>query len=253
MRKAKLILVGAGPGDPDLITLKGIKALQEADLVLYDALANPDLLDYARKAKKIFVGKRKGVHRFRQDQINRLIVESSHTYSTIVRLKGGDPFVFGRGSEEIAYARNHGMKTEVVPGISSCLAVPASIGVPLTERGASESFWVITGCNSEKKLSNDLKTAARTSATVVILMGMHKLESIVETYRQLGLGQLPVAIVQNGTLAQEISGSGTIDNILQVASEKRLSSPAVIVIGEVVRSKSTALALLSPCELQTAC
>jgi uroporphyrin-III C-methyltransferase len=251
--QAKLILVGAGPGDPDLITLKGIKALQGADAVLYDALANPELLEYSPGAEKIFVGKRKGLHRYGQEAINRLIVEKSKTCRTIVRLKGGDPFVFGRGSEEIEYARKNGLITEVVPGISSCLAVPASIGIPLTERGVSESFWVITGCNSERKLSQDLMTAARTSATVVILIGMHKLSQIVKVYEDLGKADLPVAIVQNGTLPHQSAGIGTVDNILKVVNEQNLSSPAVIVIGEVVTSASAVRAILSSQELEIAC
>lgn len=232
---AKLYLVGAGPGDPDLITVKGIKVLEQADVVLYDALANPLLLGHAAKAEKIFVGKRKGMHRYRQEDIHQLILLKSKNHHNIVRLKGGDPFIFGRGSEEIDFARRHGLETEVVPGISSCMAVPASIGVPLTERGASESFWVITGCNSDRKLSNDLKIAAMTSATVVVLMGMHKLAEIVRIYQDLGKGELPVAIIQNGTLPTANYGFGKVENILEVAAKKELSSPAIIVLGKVAK------------------
>jgi len=165
--KAKLTLVGAGPGDPDLITLKGIKALRQADVVLYDALISKELLDHAPRAEKIYVGKRRGIHRFSQEEINEMIVRKALGYGHVVRLKGGDPFVFGRGSEEIEHAQSFGIPTDVIPGISSSLAVPSSIGIPLTKRGISESFWVITGCNSQRELSRDLELAARSTATLV--------------------------------------------------------------------------------------
>ena len=141
----KVTLIGAGPGDPDLITVKGVKALEKANVVLYDALINRELLKYAPDAKLIFVGKRKGLHSYSQDEINELIVKSAFEFENAVRLKGGDPFVFGRGSEEIDYIESFGIETEVISGISSSMAVPASQGISLTKRGAAESFWVITG------------------------------------------------------------------------------------------------------------
>ena len=147
-------LVGAGPGDPDLLTIKGAKALAEADVVLYDALANEEILTYApKKSIKIFVGKRKGCHEYSQDQINQLIVDNALTYGNVVRLKGGDPFIFGRGSEEVEFAESFGIETIVVPGISSVVSVPASQGISITKRGVSESFWAITGTTSDRKLS----------------------------------------------------------------------------------------------------
>ena len=137
----KLTLAGAGPGDPDLITAKAINALGKADIVLYDALVNPILLKYASpNVKKIFVGKRNGVHSLKQEQINNLIVDLAFTYGNVVRLKGGDPFVFGRGYEEIEFAQSFNIETEVIPGISSSVGVPALAGIPVTHRGASESF-----------------------------------------------------------------------------------------------------------------
>ena len=232
-------LVGAGPGDPDLLTIKGAKALAEANVVLYDALANEEILSYApKKAIKIFVGKRKGCHEYTQDQINQLIVDNALTYGHVVRLKGGDPFIFGRGGEEIDFVESFGIPTFVVPGISSSIAVPAYQGISLTKRGVSESFWVITGTTSDRKLSNDVALAAQSSATVVILMGMSKLSQIIELFQNESKGETPVAIIQNGTTIQEKIGVGTINTIQQVVVENNLSSPAIIVIGEVVKESN---------------
>lgn len=227
-------LIGAGPGDPELISLKGAKALQNADIVLYDALVDPALLEHAPNAEKIFVGKRKGNHRYSQDEINQLIVQSAFNYGKVVRLKGGDPFIFGRGAEEIDYAESFGIPTRVISGISSSTSVPASLGVSLTKRGISESFWVITGTTSDRKLSNDVALASKSTATVVILMGMSKLPEIVQTFQNEGRGETPIAIIQNGTLANENSGIGTINSIQEVVAQKKLSNPAIIVIGDVV-------------------
>ncbi|MCF6141675.1 uroporphyrinogen-III C-methyltransferase [Flavobacterium sp. K77] len=232
-------LVGAGPGDPDLLTIKGAKALAEADVVLYDALANEEILTYApKKSIKIFVGKRKGCHEYSQDQINQLIVDNALTYGHVVRLKGGDPFIFGRGSEEIDFIESFGISTSVVPGISSSIAVPAYQGISLTKRGVSESFWVITGTTSDRKLSNDVALAAQSSATVVVLMGMSKLTQIIDLFQKESKGETPVAIIQNGTTPQEKIGVGTINTIEQVVAQQQLSSPAIIVIGEVVKESN---------------
>jgi len=234
----KVTLIGAGPGDPDLITVKGVKALKNAKVVLYDALINRELLEYAPTAKKIFVGKRKGYHRYSQDEINELIVKSAFEFGTAVRLKGGDPFIFGRGSEEIDYITSFGIETEVISGISSSMAVPASQGISLTKRGVSESFWVITGTTSERKLSNDICLAAQSTATVVILMGMSKLNEIVSIFKKFGKSEVPTAIIQNGTTKNEKLGLGTINTIEEVVEQKQLSSPAIIVIGEVVKESA---------------
>ena len=235
----KVTLIGAGPGDPDLITVKGVKALKKATVVLYDALINRELLDYSSKnAKLIFVGKRLGFHTYSQDEINKLIVENAFEFGNVVRLKGGDPFIFGRGSEEIEYIESFGIETEVISGISSAMAVPASQGISLTKRGVSESFWVITGTTSDRKLSNDVYLAAQSTATVVILMGMSKLTEIVAIFKKFNKNNVPTAIIQNGTTKNEKIGLGTIDSILEVVEEKQLSSPAIIVIGEVVREST---------------
>ncbi|NQY06637.1 MAG: uroporphyrinogen-III C-methyltransferase [Flavobacteriaceae bacterium] len=232
----KLTLVGAGPGDPDLLTIKGAKALAEAKVVLYDALVNRELLNYVPKnSEKIFVGKRKGFQKYTQDEINELIVKHAFLFGNVVRLKGGDPFIFGRGSEEIAYTESFGITTEVIPGISSSIAVPAYQGISLTRRKVAQSFWVITGTTAERKLSEDIALAAKSSATVVILMGMSKLSKILNLFRIEGKHDTPVAIIQNGTTANEKLGIGTVDTIESVVKEKELSSPAIIVIGEVVK------------------
>ena len=234
-KEPKVTLVGAGPGDSDLITVKGIKALAEADVVLYDALVNDDLLSYCpARTNKIFVGKRAGQHSFKQDEINQLIVQHAFNDGHVVRLKGGDPFIFGRGQEEMAFVRSFGIPCEVVPGISSAYAVPAMKDIPLTSRGVSESFWVITGTTKQGELSGDLYLAAQSTATVVVLMGMRKLNEIVDLFQKAGHKNTPVAIVQNGSMPDERLGIGTISSIEKVVEEKGLGAPAVIVIGEVV-------------------
>ncbi|CAL2076757.1 uroporphyrinogen-III C-methyltransferase [Tenacibaculum sp. 190524A02b] len=234
----KLTVVGAGPGDVELITLKAIKALETASVVLYDALVNPELLSYINPmAELIFVGKRRGCYRYQQEQINELIVARGHSHGHVVRLKGGDPFIFGRGAEEMEYAAKHGLEVAVVPGISSSLAVPAYQNIPLTKRGSAESFWVITGTTKQHQLSNDVALAAKSNATVVILMGMGKLAEIVSLFQEEKKGELPVAIIQNGTTEHEKIGVGTVDTIEKVVEINQLSNPAIIVLGEVVKHR----------------
>jgi uroporphyrin-III C-methyltransferase len=234
--KPKVTLVGAGPGDPELITLKGVLALNKADVVLYDALIDKRLLKHAPdKAIKIFVGKRVGKHSCPQEETNRLCVENALKHGHVVRLKGGDPFVFGRGSEELDYIEAFGIPTEVVPGITSAVAVPASIGIPVTKRGVSESFWVITATTSYGELSRDIAIAAQSTATVVILMGTKKLPEIVKTYNQAGKSDLPVAVIQNGTTKEERFIAGTIEDIVSKAHQAGIAAPAIIIVGEVVK------------------
>lgn len=234
----KLTVVGAGPGDVDLITLKAIKVLKTADVVLYDALVNEELLDFINpNAELIFVGKRRGCYKYQQEQINELIVERAKTHGHVVRLKGGDPFIFGRGAEEMEFAAAFNIETAMVPGISSSLAVPAYQNIPVTKRGSAESFWVITGTTKEHKLSNDVALAAKSNATVVVLMGMGKLAEIVALFQQEGKNELPVAIIQDGTTSREKVGIGTVDTILAVVNKNELSNPAIIVLGEVVKHR----------------
>lgn len=232
----KVTLVGAGPGDPELITVKGINALSEADVVLYDALVNTETLKYAPiESKKVYVGKREGQHAYPQEQINTLLVDYALTHGHVVRLKGGDPFVFGRGSEELEYVESFNIETAVVPGISSAIGVPALQRIPVTHRGVTESFWVLTGRNSEGKLPEDFKLAAQSDATIVVLMGLAKLPEIVNVFQKHGRGCVPVAVIQDGSLASENSAIGSIDTIVEVVRQEKIKSPAIIVIGEVVR------------------
>ena len=235
--QGKLTVVGAGPGDIELITLKAIKTLNQADVVLYDSLLDKQLLTYATGAEHIFVGKRKGCCYFHQEQINELIVQRALLGKHVVRLKGGDPFVFGRGAEEMQYASQHGLDVAVVPGISSSIAVPSLAHIPVTKRGSSESFWVITGTTREHKLSKDIALAAKTSATIVILMGMSKLGEIMEVFRSQGKSETPVAVIQEGTTKNEKIAIGTIATIASKVKEQELRNPAIIVIGEVVNHR----------------
>ncbi len=237
----KLTVVGAGPGDVDLITMKGIKALASAKVVLYDALVDVELLQYAPSAEHIFVGKRRGCYAYQQDQINELIVSRAKSHGHVVRLKGGDPFVFGRGAEEMEYAAGYGLEVAMVPGISSSVSVPAAQHIPVTKRGSAESFWVITGTTKNHKLSNDIHLAAKSSATVVILMGMSKLTAIVELFKKEGKAKTPIAIIQNGTRKNEKVGIGTIASIEEIVKNQKLANPAIIIIGDVVKHRERIL------------
>jgi uroporphyrin-III C-methyltransferase len=235
VKEPKITLVGAGPGDAELITIKGLKALQKADVVLYDALVNNDLLDLApATAIKIYVGKRSGDHSYSQEAVNKLMVDYALNYGHVVRLKGGDPFVFGRGYEELDHAANYSISTEVIPGISSSIGVPGLQQIPVTHRGLSESFWVITGTTTSGKISADIYQAARTNATVVVLMGLNKLLEIVEIYQAEGKHKLPVAVIQSGSTSQEKVAIGVVDTIAEVVAENKIKAPALIILGDVV-------------------
>ncbi len=234
-KQPKITLVGAGPGDPDLLTVKGLKAIQKADVVLYDALVGKEILDYIPKnAIRIYVGKRANDHRYSQEEINEMMVRYACLHGHVVRLKGGDPFVFGRGHEELSFATDHDIEVAVVPGISSCIAVPELQQVPLTCRGVNESFWVLTGTTKAGILSKDIALAAESSATVVILMGLKKIREIAKVFRKNGKGELPAMVVQNGSTDQERAALGTINSIECEVQKKKISTPAIIVIGEVV-------------------
>lgn len=231
----RVSLVGAGPGSSDLITVRGLRILQQADIILYDALISKELLSEINdNIPKIYVGKRCGKHSYAQDDINRLIVENAYKYGHVVRLKGGDPFVFGRASEEIEHLESFGIPVEVVPGITSAIAVPAGQGIPVTRRGTSSSFWVMTATKKDGSFSEDLTLAAKSSATMVILMGVRKFNEIaklVTTYRS---GLTPVAIIQNGTLKSESCITGTLNVVDSLLQHIDTSLPGIIVIGDVV-------------------
>ncbi|MEO6980456.1 MAG: uroporphyrinogen-III C-methyltransferase [Mucilaginibacter sp.] len=235
IKEPRITLVGAGPGDADLITLKGVKALQTADVVLYDALVNDQLLELApAHATKVYVGKRSGDHSYSQDAVNKLMIDYAINYGHVVRLKGGDPFVFGRGFEELDYAASYSVRAEVIPGISSSIGVPGMQHIPVTHRGLSESFWVVTGTTSSHQISPDLYQAAKTNATVVVLMGIHKLAEIVEIFKSEGKNKLPVAVIQSGSTKDEKVAIGIVDTIVEIVEEKKITSPALIIFGEVV-------------------
>lgn len=228
-------MVGAGPGDPELLTIKAIKTIRSADVVLYDALVSDDILALIPQGIPAWsVGKRAGVHSHLQEDINSIIVNLAHKHGHVVRLKGGDPFVFGRGYEEMHYAVQHGLAVAVVPGISSALAVPSSMNIPLTARGISESFYVITGTTKSGEISDDIALAAQSTATVVILMGLANIAAIMEQFAKAGKSDVPVTVIENGTLPAMRSVTGTVSTIEALIKEKAIAAPAVIVVGSVV-------------------
>ncbi len=234
-KEPQITLVGAGPGDAELITIKGMKALQTADVVLYDALVNEDLLSFApAHAHKVYVGKRSGEHSYSQEAVNKLMIDYAINYGHVVRLKGGDPFVFGRGYEELDFAASYSVPAQVIPGISSSIGVPGLQQIPVTHRGLSESFWVVTGTTADGSISRDLREAAKTKATVVVLMGLHKLADIAEIFKAEGKHRLPVALIQSGSTINEKVVVGIVDTIVELAEENKIQAPAMMVFGEVV-------------------
>ncbi|MGK6352448.1 uroporphyrinogen-III C-methyltransferase [Parapedobacter sp. DT-150] len=233
----KITLVGAGPGDPDLISIKGVKALKKANVVLYDALVDERLLDYApQESIKVYVGNPSGDENFSQDIVNQLMVDYALNFGHVVRLKGGDLFVFGRGYEELDYAASYSIETAIVPGISSAISVPGLQGIPVTHRGLSESLWVLSGTDSRGNLSPELEDAARSKATVVVLLGLDRLAEITGIYQQVGKGGLPAAVIQNGSMANEKIAVGLVNTIVEVAEEKGIDStgPVLLVFGSAV-------------------
>jgi uroporphyrin-III C-methyltransferase len=219
-----------------LLTIKGLTAIQQADVILYDALVSEEVLALIPKEiPSWFVGKRAGVQSFTQDEINRMVVELAFTHGHVVRLKGGDPFIFGRGHEEIEYVTAFGLMTDVIPGITSAISVPENVNVPLTRRGVSESFWVITGTTKTGSLSNDIELAAQSTATVVILMGLNKIREITDIFIQQGKAGTPVAIIQDGTLPTERLVTATIETIANRVEKEGIKAPAIIVIGDVAK------------------
>jgi uroporphyrin-III C-methyltransferase len=235
MFKPTLWIVGAGPGDPELITMKGLDAIRKADVILYDALVSSELIKRApRHCKLVYVGKRKGHKEFTQHEINQLLVFYSKRCKEVVRLKGGDPFVFGRGHEERAYAEEYGVRVNIIPGISSSYSAPSCAGIPLTSRGVNESFWVVTGTVSSGEISKDLDKAASSSATIIVLMGLSHLGEIANLVLAARGDDEPMAVIQQASLPTQKVVISTAKNIYQRAKEENVSSPAVIVIGKVV-------------------
>ncbi len=243
----KVILVGAGPGDPGLITVKGLKALQQADVVLYDRLIPLVLLDEVRTdAKRIDVGKLPTKHRLSQDDINRLLVEHARQDKLVVRLKGGDPFVFGRGGEEGLACHAAGIPFEVVPGVSSAIAVPAYAGVPVTHRQIASAFTVFTGHEDPAKPESSIDYAALAAAarlgTLVLLMGISHLPEITARLLAHGIAaDTPAICIEWGTTPQQRTVEGTLATLAERVREAGVQAPALTVIGEVVSLRAAGL------------
>lgn len=237
MSIGKVYLVGAGPGDPDLITRKGLRLIQAADVIVHDRLIPMELLDEARvDAELINAGKRPTKHRLSQDTINEVIVAHALLGKSVVRLKGGDPFVFGRGSEEAIYCWYAGVPVEVVPGISSSYAVPAYGGVPLTHRHVSRSFTVITGHAAD---DIEYEALAKLGGTIVILMGVRTLPEILGRLRNAGLdADTPALSIEWGTTPEQRIVEGTASTLPDLALEANIRPPAITVVGEVVRLRN---------------
>ncbi|MDN5048751.1 uroporphyrinogen-III C-methyltransferase [Aliarcobacter butzleri] len=231
----KVYLTGAGPGDVELLTLKAIKAIQNADILIYDRLVNPEILELAKKeCELIYVGKEDKKHTLPQEDINELIYQASLKYENVVRLKGGDPFVFGRGAEEALYLKQRGIKFEIIPGITSAIAVPAYAGIPVTHRGLTTSFRVVTGHeNPKKKISQIEWETFLNDETIIFLMGYHNIEIISSKLLSLGKRKdYPCAVISKGTTTEQKVVVGTLEDIVE--KSKDLPTPVMIVIGEVV-------------------
>ena len=234
----KVYLVGAGPGDPGLLTLKGKTLLEFADVVIYDALVSPPILEMINpQAEKIHAGKRRGRHSLLQDETTQLMIEKAQTNAVVVRLKGGDPFIFGRGGEEMEDLMQAGVPVEVVPGVTSGIAAPAYAGIPLTHRNYSSSVTFVTGHESAGKYRPDVDwtAIANGSETIVIYMGVHNLPYIVEQLTAAGRSpQTPVALIRWGTRPDQEELVGTLETIVAQVEETGFEAPAIAVVGNVV-------------------
>jgi uroporphyrin-III C-methyltransferase/precorrin-2 dehydrogenase/sirohydrochlorin ferrochelatase len=233
--KGSVLLVGAGPGDPGLLTLRALRALNLADVILHDSLVSEDVLALARRdAERIDVGKRCGGRHTQQEQIHQLLLEQAQAGRCVVRLKGGDPFVFGRGGEEMEFLRQHGIACEIVPGITAAVACAAYAGIPLTHREHARSVHLLTGHGKESLDAMDWPALAQDHQTLAIYMGVARLEEF--TLRLLQHGRrpdTPFAIVENGTLPQQRVVSGVLHALPSLAKEHAVHPPALLIIGEV--------------------
>ena len=231
----KVYLTGAGPGDIELLTLKALKVIKEADVIIYDRLANPDILEEAKTGCEfVYVGKEDGKHIVPQDDINEIIYQNALKYENVVRLKGGDPFVFGRGGEEAIYLLDRDIKFDVIPGITSAISAPAYAGIPVTHRGVAVSFRVVTGHESPHKKESQIPwDTFKTDDTIVFLMGLHNLPKISKKLMEIGkASDFPVAVISKGTTKDQIVIIGTLSDIVEKA--KDVPTPALIVVGQVV-------------------
>lgn len=238
MRPGAVALVGAGPGDPGLLTVRGRRLLRRADVVVYDRLVDPRVVALAPPgALRLYAGKSSGLHALPQEEINAALIAHARRSRRVVRLKGGDPFVFGRGGEEAEALAAAGIRFEVVPGVSAAIAVPAAAGIPVTHRRLSSSFAVVTGhedgCKDAPRV--DWARLATAVDTLVILMGQAALSRIVETLRAAGRPpETPVALIRAGTTSAQQTLTGTLAGIVSLAAEARLDPPVTIIVGDVV-------------------
>lgn len=235
--KGRVYIIGAGPGDPGLITLRGVQCLREADVVIYDYLVNPEILGHAGpKAERIYAGKQGGAHTLSQEAINALLVQKAGAGAVVARLKGGDPFVFGRGGEEAETLREAGIPFEIIPGVSSAVAVPAYAGIPLTHRGHTSTVAFVTGHEDPGKEKSDLDWPTLAGiGTLVFLMGVKNLTSIAQNLIRCGKDpETPAALIRRGTTPDQETLTGTLGGIAQLAEERRFAPPAVFVVGGVV-------------------
>ena len=229
-------LVGSGPGDPELLTMKAKRLIEEADVVLHDKLPGPEIIGEIPEEKREDVGKRAGGERTSQTEINERLLELAREEKRVVRLKGGDPFVFGRGGEEIAYLREHGIEVEVVPGISSAVAAPAVFGVPVTHRDHASSVSFVTGHEdpTKEETAIDWEALAATGGTIVVLMGVGKLPEYTNALVEAGMDpETPVALIERGTWPEGRIADGTLETIVSVRDREGIEPPAVTVIGGV--------------------
>ncbi|MEG1500582.1 MAG: uroporphyrinogen-III C-methyltransferase [Clostridiales bacterium] len=238
--EGKVYLVGAGPGDPELITVKGLRILAKADVLIYDRLSSPQLLaEVPDDCEKIYVGKAAANHALPQDEINELIYQKALAGGNIVRLKGGDPYVFGRGGEEILYLMERGILAEVIPGITSAIAGPASAGIPVTHRDWVSSFHVFTGNFRDSQRALDFPVLAALNGTLIFLMGLGNLPYIVQGLLQEGKdGKIPAAIISNATMDNQKSVYGTLAELPAMAEAEGIISPAITIIGDVVNCRA---------------
>ncbi len=238
MAYGKVALVGAGPGDPGLLTLRGKELLEAADVVVYDRLVCDDVLNYAKGARMVYVGKEQGHHPVPQHEINRVLAEEAQGVDLVVRLKGGDPYVFGRGGEEAEYLTELGVEIEVVPGVTSALAALSYAGIPATSRGVAQSVHIITGHAREGgELEINFDALAHATGTLVFLMSVTSMPQITQSLIDAGMDpDTPAAVVQNGTLPSQRRVSATLSTIAQTSCEAGVTSPAILVIGDVCDS-----------------
>jgi uroporphyrin-III C-methyltransferase/precorrin-2 dehydrogenase/sirohydrochlorin ferrochelatase len=229
-------IVGAGPGDPDLLTLRALTALQNADVVVYDRLIGPEILDRARRdAERIYVGKAKGDHAASQDEINDLLLDHARSGKRVVRLKGGDPFIFGRGGEEVEHLRRHGIAVELVPGITAATASAASAGIPLTHRGLAQAVTLVTGHGAEGEPDVDWAALAGGNHTLAIYMGLSNAGRVAERLIAGGRASgTPVAVVSRATLPDQRIEIGRLGELESLVRDRAIEGPALILIGEVV-------------------